>query len=971
MNFTVFSGPDPAANLDELLKRTPISLGPVCVIVPDSRSIQFMEKKLAGLSGNACLGQKIYTFNGLASAILTYSGKKTGLIREHEKRAILHDVICQRIGENSQYRSVSRYPGFLNVLITYLRDMRSSVIENENNKKYTELTAIAAAYDRRLKSFEKDDQEGIIVSALQGDYIEQFSIQFQGPLIVDGFYDLTDHQFNLIRRLSNCFVRCAATLPNDVGNTELFSLPGMLLKKYRSIGAKVITVENTPKSVPECVLKGFRDGEFSRGNGGNVEIHTFFYESSEADWICGTIRALIHDGICRPDEIMIVTGDLPSFGSCIDRALKHHGLPVTGDIKRNFAHHPVIQLIICALKASISADENLINLVQKSCYTGGRERSYPISYANSMDDKIWSCMIAEHDSPKGYADSLKGMLCRLNIEKNLSENTDINLKLSELSIYGQFLILLDEFVEIYSQFNKMMRASEFERLLVEFLESVNVSENFSPKRGILVVDSTMARHINRKVVFITGLDNVSYPKKHTTFTLHEQRMANKIRERHDKEEELLFYLAGSGAEHLYFTFPGVDDEGGYSSISPFLKKICDGISAWSTPSLHFGLPGAAWEGGIVDERGRDENIIRVFRNFGLESLNIIDSLSGNLSSKKAKIRAAFAGYSNRTEKHDLNLNDFTMTGQIAEDWGENKVFTVTALEKYIRCPVSFFISSVLGLSLERFEENEIAAFEIGSFIHEILARFYVTRLNQTGHASFKRNEIQDCKQLMTTIVEQTITPQSNSERRIHPLILLAERKQLINWMNAFIDAEAAYFEKTGFEPIFFETDFGKSRNKDKPDFDPLILEYEGQKVLIGGRIDRIDIISRASGNIVRIIDYKTGAVTASIKDLEEGKVLQIPIYLKAAIDQIVDKAKFFDGVYYSLRELNLKHYKDRSTREPIQGEEWDVYIHTACMSAYEAATLIRKGRFPVRPDTCDEFCEFKGLCSSARLASEK
>ncbi|MCE5248611.1 hypothetical protein LLG96_00175, partial [bacterium] len=61
MNLTVYTGPDPAANIEELLSRTPLAAGPVCAVVPDSYSVREMERRLAGFSGDACLGHRVFT----------------------------------------------------------------------------------------------------------------------------------------------------------------------------------------------------------------------------------------------------------------------------------------------------------------------------------------------------------------------------------------------------------------------------------------------------------------------------------------------------------------------------------------------------------------------------------------------------------------------------------------------------------------------------------------------------------------------------------------------------------------------------------------------------------------------------------------------------------------------------------------------------------------------------------------------
>ncbi len=255
---------------------------------------------------------------------------------------------------------------------------------------------------------------------------------------------------------------------------------------------------------------------------------------------------------------------------------------------------------------------------------------------------------------------------------------------------------------------------------------------------------------------------------------------------------------------------------------------------------------------------------------------------------------------------------------------------------------------------------------MGSMIHEICAVFYKTRKERYGRTSFTRSDLHDCKILMKEIIERIITRNLVPARRLSPVILKAEKKHMLSWMEVFLEKEAEYFEENGFEPAYFELDFGRPPAKPGQEFDALVLEHEGHKVRIGGRIDRIDIGTSKNYRSVRIIDYKSGSRNTPISEIEEGTVLQIPLYLKAAVESIVPGGVPHDGVYYTFREMEMKGYRDRETREPVRGKEWESYIDIAVGSACSAAQGIREGHFPHKPGKCDKYCEFKVLCTSAR-----
>ena len=121
--------------------------------------------------------------------------------------------------------------------------------------------------------------------------------------------------------------------------------------------------------------------------------------------------------------------------------------------------------------------------------------------------------------------------------------------------------------------------------------------------------------------------------------------------------------------------------------------------------------------------------------------------------------------------------------------------------------------------------------------------------------------------------------------------------------------------------------------------------------------------------MVRVIDYKTGPRDASLGELADGTSLQIPLYLKAAVELIVPGSIPFDGVHYTLREMEIKEYHENG--EPLRGEAWAPYIQTAVANACRAASAIRNGQFSAGSGKCEDYCEFRALCTAARMVKEK
>ena len=356
MNLTVFTGPCPEANLDELFRRTPLGGGSICAVVPDLRSVTAMEQRLAEYQEGAFLGHRVYTFEGLARAIISLTGSIPETIENHVKRALIGEIVKSRIGTQSRFYGVSGYHGFVSLVVSFLEDIRSrrdGIVSHE-----PELVSIARAYESHLNRLGVTDHEGSIILALKGNMIECFTETFKGPLIVDGFYDLTDTQFELLSRLFRNFGRSAVTLVNGKSISSLFSLPTLLVSKYKSIGAKIVKVDSKPSTGPEIILSGFMSGKYNDySKSGEAEIHTFQSEASEADWIAGKIRTMLVNKICLPKDIMIVSRTVHDFGSPLDNALKRHCIPVEYGVARALVSHPLIKFALDALDAAINPEE--------------------------------------------------------------------------------------------------------------------------------------------------------------------------------------------------------------------------------------------------------------------------------------------------------------------------------------------------------------------------------------------------------------------------------------------------------------------------------------------------------------------------------------------------------------------------------------------------------------------------------------
>ena len=952
MNLNVFIGPDPSANTAELFRRTPVGSGSICAVVPDFHSVTAMERRLAGINGGAFIGHAVFTPEGLALTILSLTGNIPDVIGVHVNRALLAEIVKSRIGARSRFRSVAGYPGFVRLLSSFLENVRSSVGHVTADR---ELLSIDGAYQVHLERLGLTDHEGAVLLALKSGMVERFTSSFSGSLIIDGFYDFTDRQLELVGELARLFPRTAVSLVYDFDRPELFSLPGRLLKSFSTLGARIIEVPYEPSNGPGRMLCGFMGGNQPAAvDAGDVELHGFQSESSESDWIAGTIRSMLVEKRCRPENIMVVSRNAPEWGGVFETACRRHGIPVDGGFVRPLTDCPPVKTICAALDASIDPEEGRITAVQDSGYTGQGVR-FGDERARNLDDRGWSCMISEVDSPEGFISSLKTMIETLGIGHNLNGAGDPDVAMAEQLAFQEVIKHLDEFARFYTTFRPMMKAEEFSRLLKRYLGEITVTVGSAPGRGMLVLGVNQARYIQRDVVFFRGLDRSSFPLSADTYTLHDVTHARKLRDHHDREEGLLFYMAITGAKRLIITFPGVDPKGGdrFASMSPYLRNIAKVIQ----PVVHTGVAGAAWESGFVNSRGRAEHALRAIRDTDEQAPLLVRSLKAVDPGLSERLISALQTHLYHDKRRGLSLRTEGSLSFIREKWGENHLFSVTDLELYNVCPIRFFFTCVLGIRKDIDVEDGLDPATRGSVIHDILAEFYRTLLSETGRTGFTRSDLERVSAVMRRVVDRIFPVRRNGEnlKRISPFVLGVEKRFVLRWMMHIVGLEADSFECGQYSPFACEITFGGET------YPPLVVRHEGISLMLKGRIDRIDRGVDGETFRARIVDYKTGRGTKP-KDIRNGHALQLPLYIKAAREVIVPEYEVTGGMYYNLKEAQFDRKKGQFVDCAVIEDNIEEIVDNACICSVKAARGIGDGSFPAPTEPCSDFCEWKPLC---------
>ncbi len=245
--------------------------------------------------------------------------------------------------------------------------------------------------------------------------------------------------------------------------------------------------------------------------------------------------------------------------------------------------------------------------------------------------------------------------------------------------------------------------------------------------------------------------------------------------------------------------------------------------------------------------------------------------------KSALIRS---GHAREVEISERDITNSSLAlGQDICDRERSKSLRLSQsrLDSFLRCPLSHFCKYTVKLS--EGSRAEFDAASIGSFIHSILENFFATVRERELDISSLTSED---KRAITESAAKRYVEGLDTELSLGPAHVRVKINRLCRAAMPIVDSLCDEFAKSKFIPTYFEMSLS---SKDGRGPGAVRLKSEGQgDIEIYGIVDRVDTYKRGDDVYVRVVDYKTGAKEFSPSDIEEGKNLQMFLYLDAIVN---------------------------------------------------------------------------------------
>jgi ATP-dependent helicase/DNAse subunit B len=295
------------------------------------------------------------------------------------------------------------------------------------------------------------------------------------------------------------------------------------------------------------------------------------------------------------------------------------------------------------------------------------------------------------------------------------------------------------------------------------------------------------------------------------------------------------------------------------------------------------------------------------------------------------------------------IEDAGLIDLLSKKFGPDHMWTATQINDYGICPFRFFGRHVLGLGAMEQPAEGFVANQLGTAYHRILEDVY-SYLREKG-IQITPDVIAAVREVAEQASETALEHMAENREIRKSALWEFEKNEIKKRITKLLEKESDWNAENPAKPVHFERPFGKSGQK------PLLIKDEAEEIKICGVIDRID--EREDGCVV--IDYKTGRTPIHYNEALDGRNLQLPIYMMAAIRVVAPGAQVAAAYYL---HINSRKRGSELPHKDNPGLTVDAVIEQAEKRIRDYAKSARRGRFPVSPNRgrCPNYCEFEVMC---------
>ena len=920
---------------EELLERLGRSgAGRRLLLVPEDDSHESERAACRVLGNSGARECEVLSLTRLSGRLTDVAGGGAAPMLDAGGRMLLMYAALRRVADClTVYRAPSRKPAFLTGLLATVDECRACRVTPEQlvqageaaggqqGDKWRDIGLIYAAYEALAAAGPADPRDRLDRLERQ---LKETGWARDARVCVWGFTDFAAQEEAVLLALARQG-EVTVALTGDAGREEDQPFqPGMraghrLLRKAREEGipARWEQLERPRDRHPSLAfLERHLFGPLpAQGWQGPCAVERVRAADprQEAEWAAAEILRLAREENVRFRDVAVCARNMEHYGELIAGVFQQYGIPVFRSAMEDVLQKPVLALVTAALAAAaedypyeemfrylktdltgltLEERDALENYVLTWNIRGGQWRRekpwdmHPEGYGHTFTpeqreqvarlDGLRRRVIAPlerlRNNPeptgRGWALALYDLLEDIGLPARLGERAASLEERGDLNTAGQYRQLWDILVGGLEQCALLLgetrlELEEFARLFSLALSQYDVGT--IPVSLDRVAVGEAPRMVNKRVraLFFLGTDSASLPgvapdpglfsdQDRMALAGLEIQLGPRQEEKLERELAITYSVCAAPDGRLYLSCPRVDASG----------QECAPCFLWERLAALFP------ETGERQVQGADSRLAAP--QPALELAGASQPLMALLKTlPDTARRAARLEQAGRWRRGSLSPQGVqALFGQVVP-------MSATRLDAYHSCRFQHFLR--FGLEAKPRQEAKFRPSDYGTFVHAVLEEV-LGRSLELGGAPALAADPALCRDLARQAAERY-------EREV--LSGLEGESERMRWL--FERMKGAVLEVTqsvvaelagsDFVPARFELGFGPGKEL------PAVEVDNGLALRLTGIVDRVDEWVRDGTRYLRVVDYKTGKKSFDFTDVEDGRGLQMLLYLFALARQ--------------------------------------------------------------------------------------
>lgn len=893
----------------------------IYLIVPEQATFETECALLDALGAEGTLNVQVTGLKRFARKLAANTPLNTcTLITDDAKNLIVKNIIDTLAPSLLTYQKCADKKGFADDAVRLIGELKESLVapdalekaaadaDEALKAKLADVLAIYARYNAAASGGRLDPDDYISACAAYADSHEDIA---QTAFFFDSFHTFDASSYPLITQLIRCAADVCFTLTLDDGDffeitqhtkdrlEQAASDAGRQVRYTRLSGKKgaaeelcFIEENITRYSTKRCNKPSpavcLRECEDVR-----VEV------KAAAAEICAYIR----EHGARFSDIGVAVSDLGVYAPVIEDVFARFGIPVYIDSRKSVAYFAPVRALLLMLKMAEKpfSTEDIIGFaktgfapagygecedIENYClqygvkgyrwnedFTFDPERGYDLNYINGIRQRLAECV--QSFSEAFARQTTVGGQCRAAyafVEKHLSEKIADYAQSAEekgdaaaantfVQVYNKMLDIIECAFDLFAQ-NTPEEVNLLSVLNYAFM-CADIGTVPATLDTVAVGDIVRSRAPEVMAMFVLGLSEgavPSVPRAGNVFTDSDKSQLKKsgvyLKNTSGyiiRKENFAFYTILCRPKAYLYVSSTKNEENARAFLFERLVTMF-GLSPENKDALHYVVNKTTAYDLISEKYGEKDQdallgaVFDYFKNDRDEPFYYDILKAGTHFTNAAEIR--------NTAAYDKLI-------------GRDVRLSVTKLEKYAQCPFSFYSNYILRPNERR--RFRIRRLDIGIVVHAVMDAFSQKLLaGQASLFALSEDETAALAQSLTHDALESYATGAFSE-------IAKSRYQTAKILRVVKEAIIETLRQLRL------SDFHLSAAENT--FANVAVDIAGTgRVLLEGKIDRIDIYETESEKYIKIIDYKTGGAKVDMKLIEAGIDLQLPVYIGVAAE---------------------------------------------------------------------------------------